>query len=495
MSGETYIDVLLYSRRKTLIGLQFLFLVIALGLSILLSFTLSNYLDGRGVQDTTLSTMILGLYLFDLVAVIFFLDYFFTIGIFYSVKIRVAGIVVFIGITLAFLFSLVSIRHSDTLNVELVSLLYFISATASVGVGVYFLLNSSSRDSETDIRRRFEEIRQKITQTPMVELKIDEALDRGMRWIINQQRDDGTWGYERPLYETSEVGRMFLLTRKSPNYSWTKVVDGVEEMRNVEQVYYLVLEALETANISETYESLVPPLFTLTVNHEIINFDDIAILEQRAKLANFSEWDFVNELEKKEIKGKKDIPSLAALGPILKYMEDYEGAQIVADIISNTFNIILSRSVKRFSNIEDDTEIPMHIIGILYNALVEMMEREPYSKRPDLYEETDSSLPNLDFGPTIDGSRITSQAQLIRVREYLEKNQEIDGSWDGSIAATSECLRALIHTDSVEKEAAKFAVYFLLAQQKPDGSWNGDIVLTSQVIKALWEVKSKIIIV
>ncbi len=495
MSGETYIDVLVYSRKKTLVGLQFLFLLIALGLSILLGFTLSNYVAGRGIQDNALSTLILVLYFFDLLAVIFFLDYFLSIGIFYELKIRIAGAVIFLGTTFSFLFSLLSIRYGDSINVELVSLLYFVSAIASIGSGVYFLINSTSRDSESDIRKRFEEIRQNVTQIPMASLKVENALDKGYRWIINQQRDDGTWGDVKPLYETSEVGRMFLLTKKPPSYSWTKVVDGVEELRNVEQVYYLVLEALETATISETYESLVPPLFTLTVNHEIINFDDIAILEQRAKLANFSEWDFVSELEKKDMKGKKEIPSLAALGPVLKYMEDYEGAQIVADIISNTFNIILSRSVTRFSNIEDDTEIPMFIIGTLYNSLVEMIEREPFSKRPDLYEESDTSLPSLDFGPTVDAGRITSQAQLIRVREYLEKNQEIDGSWDGSIAATAECLRALIHTDSVEKDAAKLAVYFLLAQQKSNGSWNDDIVLTCQVLKALWEVKSKIIIV
>lgn len=406
-----------------------------------------------------------------------------------------AGIVIFIGTSLAFLFSILSIQYNEMINVELVSLLYFISTTASIGVGVYFLVISSSKDSETDIRKRFGEIKEKIAQIPMASLKLDDALDKGFRWIINQQRADGTWGNTNPLYETSEVGRMFLFTKKGPNYSWTKVVDGVEEKRNVEQVYYLVLEALETATISDSYYSLVPPLFTLMVNHEVVNFDDIAILEQQAKLANFSEWDFVNDLEKKDIKGTKEIPGLIALGPILKYMEDYEGAQTVADIISNTFNIILSRSVKRFSNIEDDTEISKHIIGLLYNSLVEMMEREPYSKRPDLYEEMDTSLPNLDFGAPIDGSRITSQAQLIRVREYLEKKQEIDGSWDGSIAATAECLRALVHNDSVEKESAKFAVYFLLAQQKSDGSWNGDIVLTSQVLKALWEVKSRIIIV
>ncbi len=494
MSEETYVDVLRYSSRRTLLGLNVILLIAGAVLASFIAFSLSNLLADNNIGDNILSFFVLMLYFFIFIMIVMFIEYFFSIGLFYSQKTRIAGFLVFIGISFSFGFSLALIKYTDKVNVELVSTLYFLSTLASLGNGVFFLLTASGPKTETDIRRRFDEIKEEIAEKKISDMKIDEALRRAERWIINKQRDDGTWGEKEPLFETASVGRMFLLTNRGPDYSWIKIVDGNEEMRTVEQIYYLVLEALETASIQETYQSLLPVLFTLTVNNEIINFDDIAILEQRAKLANFSEWDFVSQLEKKEAKLTKEIPPLVALGPIFKYMEDYEGAQIVADILANTFNIIMNRSVKRFASIEDDTEIPMLIIGALYNSLVELLEREPYSKAPEMYGNQQNTLDMLGISLPSQGGKIKAEVRLGRVREYLKSNQEIDGSWDGTITATAECLRAIAHGDSIESNEVKFATYFLIAQQKPDGSWNNDIVTTTQVIKALWAVQSRIII-
>ncbi len=494
MSDETYIKVLKYSGKRTLVGLQLFYLVVAVAFTVLITLTLSRIVQDSGIDDVGVSTLLLLQYLYILVTLLMLAEYLLSLGIFYNYKTRVVAIIYFLAISLSFVFSILIIPYADVLNIEIMSALYFLAIMSSSTIASYFLWISFKPDEEADLMMKFQELKDQLRNLSVADLKIAEALDKANRWIINKQRGDGTWGDQMPLYETSEVGRMFLLTNRGLNYSWIKVVDGVEEKRSLEQVYYLVLDALETAMISDSYQSLVPLLFVLTVDNKNVSFDDIALLEIKAKLANFSEWDFVNSLENKETIMTNEVPSIVALGPIFKYLGDYEGAQLIADIMANTFNIIVNRSIKRFSNIQDDTEIPSYFIGLLYNSLVEMLERKPYSEAPELYGEGDQDFPALALGFGQSDRRITVETRLKKMREYLESKQGIDGGWEGSIGATAECLRAIVHQEPIEREVVKLAVFFLLAQQRADGSWNEDIVLTCQAINALHAVKSNIII-
>jgi hypothetical protein len=214
-------------------------------------------------------------------------------------------------------------------------------------------------------------------------------VERSIKWLQFQQRDDGIWGEENPLYETSEVLRTFTQTEQGINFSWKRIVGGQEEVRTVEQTYYLVMEALDTANIEPNYEMLAPVLAIAEINPKFVNLNQEVFLEFKDDLSVLSEWEFVKSLENyaEGTSMVTDIPIIFPMSQIFYHVKDYEKAQHAADVFSSTFDILIRRSQTRFALQTNEKEISNYLLGKMYNSLVLMLRGKKSAGGESVFSE------------------------------------------------------------------------------------------------------------
>ncbi len=488
MSGnESYSKVLNYSRKRTIESLEIIYLVVTVGFNLVITQSMVNSLGSKGELVGLPFYALYFEYFVIILLLLTFLDEFFKFGMFFSIKNRVVAILLLTGAVSTFLFS-IGLQTNNTQNLELLSLLYFVNIMSTVIAAGYFLLNSQSKSETTHLISQFKDIKEELKRIPLSDLKIDELIQRAEKWLFSKQDTSGTWGEKNPLYETSEVGRLFVDLKKPLSYSWTQIVNGEQETRTFEQIYYLVLDVIEKIDIEPTYEKLIPLLFILNVDPKNAAFNDEQLAEITKLMFDFSEWDFVNEIQSKEFLASGKLPYIPVLGPIYKLLGQMEPAQLLADIIANTFNIVLNRSITRFNVTAQEENISNLFLGLLFNSLIEMTtDNEPIVEiKPSKDEGFAFDLPSFS------DTELRIETRLEKVKEYIRNQQGIEGGWDNSVYATALCLRSVIHNDSVERDVVKYAVYFLGAQQESNGSWNNDIAITCEVLKTLHKINSQI---
>jgi hypothetical protein len=303
---------------------------------------------------------------------------------------------------------------------------------------------------------------------------------------------------------------------KGLKYSWKTVIDGKEETHTVEQTYYLVLEALDTAIVEPTNEMLIPVLGIAEIDPSFVDLNNEVFEEFKEDLSRFSEWEFIKEIQRFDDTSTAqldDIPIIFTMAKLFYQKQEYEVAQKCADIFANTFGILINRASTRF-NISNEKEISNNILGKMYNALVDLLRKpklleaipesgiaEPTGVPdvaltagiPDL-----SDLDSFDEGIELDSipeepeSQIKIGTSLASIRNYIQEMQSIDGSWSGNIEYTAECLASVSDQESPESEYIKAAVHYILALQDKNGSWQNDIVLTAKVTKVLHQINQTI---
>jgi hypothetical protein len=379
---------------------------------------------------------------------------------------------------------------------------------------------------------KLNEIQLNISKMPLSTLGSSSAEERAIKWVQFKQRADGIWGENNPLLETSEVLSMFYFTGRGLDYSWKSIVNNVEEVHTVEQTYYLVLEALDTAAREPTYESLLPLLTVSEINPESVELNDEIFEEFKENLSQYSEWEFVKDIERYDEGDDRtsEIPIIFIMARLFFIKGDLEVAQQCIDIIANTFGILINRSATRFTVIQDK-EVSRRILGLMYNTMIRLVrgkqipQQKPESTSAEQVSKAskrDSDMPDTSFladmsfeddigtstdveydMPSIPGMEIedslipttTSESEsrgqlqvstsLAAIRNYLRSKQQIDGSWGGRIDITAECLHAVLDQESVETDFIKSGLHYLLALQEKNGSWQDDVVLTAKVLKIL----------
>jgi hypothetical protein len=184
-------------------------------------------------------------------------------------------------------------------NSDLLAILTLINTLfAAIIVSFYLTTSTPSREGKDEMIQKLGEIQQNISKMPLSTLGSVSAEERSIKWIQFKQRSDGIWGENSPLLETSEVLSMFYFSGRGLDYSWKSIASGIEEVHTVEQTYYLVLEALDTAAREPTYESLLPLLTVAEINSETVQLDDEIFDEFKENLSQYSEWEFVKDLER-----------------------------------------------------------------------------------------------------------------------------------------------------------------------------------------------------
>jgi hypothetical protein len=331
------------------------------------------------------------------------------------------------------------------------------------------------------------------------------------------------------------------------NYIWKSIESGREVVHKLEQTYYLLLESIENIQLEPTHEILKSLLTIGMIDRDYIHPDiedkmahdskielkaqlKVILNEYNERLAFQTEWDFVSNLEKidKHELSFEEIPPIFTFVRLFHLFEDEETTQKITDLITNTFGILINRSDKRFTQM-DERIISDVILAKMYHSLrIIVMKPQSLAILPtetmfdeviEEKEEEDLLLPNLDnlmsdddFGlPSTDfldalsddgapgstvkpeKSNIRLNASLSSIRKFIRERQLIDGSWASRIDTTAECLRVIIHNEAIEEIQVKSAVNYLLALQLADGSWQEDILLTTRVLKSLNEVNKKLL--
>ena len=495
----------------------FLSLIIVIGLSII---TNSRT---KGLWGTVLFALSI---LYVIAMLLAFIDYAVGLGIFKNIGLFVFGVLLLLSVIISSIvsFSADSVFAGSSGRSILAVLTLIYTFYSSVVAFYYMTTSSPSREGRDTMITRLSEIQKSVEKTPLGELGTTNSEARALKWIQFKQRKDGIWGESNPLLETSEVLRMFYFSGKGMQYSWKSIIDGNEEIHTVEQTYYLILEALDTAAKEPNYNSLLPLLIVAEIDSNAIQLSDEIFNEFKEELDQYSEWEFIKDLEKYDEKHdvNSEIPIIFIMAQLFYIKGEYEYAQKCADVIANTFAIIINRSNARFSQVQNK-EISSRLLGLMYNTLLRLVRGKQIKSEPvhsletvDLSSPKDDDLPDTDFlsdfsfdndndqdfvipampGMDIDSASSDSTSQvpsqqiklgtsMASIRNYLRSKQQIDGSWGGRIDITVECLRAVSDQEATESEYIKSGVQYLLALQEKNGSWQDDISLTSRVITIL----------
>jgi hypothetical protein len=468
--------------------------------------------------------------LYSLMLIISFFDYTFNLGLFHENGLYYSSAVILVAVVISVIMSLGSSTFfPDSNSEDLLALLSLINLIVNSGIITYFITTlTPTREGKEEIIQKLAEIRKEIAAIPIADLKSESSVDRAIKWIQYQQRSDGIWGENNPLYETSEVLRMFINVKKNMDYSWKTVVNGTEEVHTIEQTYYLILEALDTASIEPNNEMLIPVLGIAEIDPQHIDINNEVYDDFKESLIRFSEWEFIKEIERFDDGLRiEEIPIIFAMSKILQLKGDHEVAQKCADIFANTFGILINRAATRF-NITNEKEISTIILGKMYNAIISLVRKDQklsyqmqtideIPAQTDEAPADDIDLSSLDFDFSADTSSdvisdefslpdfsdmspdLTSDepqvkigTSLAAIRNYIRSKQSIDGSWSGNIEFTAECLLAVSDQESSESEYIKSAVHYLLALQEKNGSWQDNVALTAKITKVLDRINQKI---
>ena len=398
--------------------------------------------------------------------------------------------------------------------------------------------------------KSFLKVKEGLKEKSISDLGLERAIKRGTKWLLSAQRRDGLWKQKNPLYETSEILETLHNEGSGLKLSWKRTFDGNPEVRNVEQIYYILLDELSVTNFAVDFENVYPRKVTgsLSLSIDKTNVNDVAEAEKLFKsivaldddtyeelkrnLHLTSPWDFISQLEATQREGEKiEPPYFLALGAFAMLRHEVEVAQHVADVFSETFNIIISRAKSRFNLRGEDTELPSFILGMMYNALTEIVkvnkqvltkkdmmvssERTVSTEDSEFLDDASDlslDLPGIDFekqtlSPFYDAQedtnrydkaseneRVAIDARLSRIRRYIRDKQQVDGSWDGGVFATIECLKAISHNEIVEDDDIKFALKYLLVSQDSNGSWENDYVTTARALRTLQTILNNVVI-
>jgi len=563
MEDQSYVKVLEYRKRNAILSFNTLFFllteIILVGMTIIIGLLTK---DG-----TTATFLFVVMVVFILAFTTVFIDTFFNLNLFYP-KRNTIGII-FLMSAVGVVSVLISLDFIGWLfvnqNGETVTTFLFATLLIDVFMSYYFLYQAKSVGEDKTLIGKFEVIREELKLKPLSSLGLNVSIERALKWLQYEQSEEGYWHYTTPLYETAEILESIFLFKNDLSYQWQSIFNGVEETRTAEQVFYNVLDANNTSIFSENYFNLYPRKVIGFINAHIQNpkvssvenaiekirtftpVEDQRYSELLKKTAEISAWDFITELEKGSSDPDFEIPHLLVLGQIATLRMENDYAQAIADIISETFNIVLSRATTRFNMRGEKQDVSDLVLGLMYNSLIEMREYnrfmvkklddimrgkssapEPESPGipsiilPDL--ETPSSpedphadpsipgIPNIEDSsnnmvpnlPDLEDTPKESEEVLDRklsidlrlglARNHILKKQSFDGGWSSDALTTAECLASIAHNESVESEAIKMGVNFLLAIQKSNGSWNDDYVVTSRVLRTLMAIIKRVMV-
>ncbi len=531
-----YSKILKYQKKRygaslfdySVVGLSSIFIIT---LTILIASTANN-------STATILFLISAIYLLFLI--VGFVDYSSGMGLFRGIGLYFASGLVLIAVLISMYVSLAADTvfqgHSQSDLLAILTLI--LSLFGSIVVSYYLTASSPSRQGKDEMILKLNEIQQNISKMGLSTLGSVSAEERALKWIQYKQRADGIWGENNPLFETSEVLSMFYFTGRGLDYSWKSIVSGTEEVHTVEQTYYLVLEALDTAAREPTYESLLPLLIVSEINPDPSILQNEIFEEFKVNLDQYSEWEFVKDIERYDDSNLQtsEIPIIFVMAKMFYILGDNDTAQQCIDIIANTFGILINRSATRFTVVQDK-EVSSRLLGIMYNTIIRLVRgkqipieraniedlkmnvKDSDKSDPDMPDisfmadmdfddnsgpETNieydmPSIPGMDMdlgdplssmigGPDSEAepqSPIKLSTSLAAIRNYVRSKQQIDGSWGGRIDITAECLRAVLDQESAETDFVKSGLHYLLALQETNGSWQDDIILTSKVITIL----------
>ncbi|MDH5402972.1 MAG: hypothetical protein OEZ01_12445 [Candidatus Heimdallarchaeota archaeon] len=515
---QAYTRLLKFQNKRYGVASQdYIILLITLGITI---FTGNLIQKNASANFGTIMFGINGIFI--LILIMAFFDYASGIGVLHENGMIYSSIIILSSLAISVIIAI----FADTLfiiNQDLIGLLNLINLLFVSIISSYYIITATpKREGREEIIEKLKEIRRDVAKLSLGELGIDNAIDRGYKWILLSQKDDGIWGEEYPLYETAEVLRTLTAMGKERDFSWSSNVKGKQVTRTVEQIYYLVFEALESAVIEPKLEYLIPVISICEIDAQHISIDREIYKEFTDDLYESSEWDFVRSLElfDKSLSTYTDIPAIFAMAPIFYYKNNLEIAQKCSDIFTNTFGILINRASTRF-NIQGEKEIANLLLGIMYNSLITLIRGKRKATQDLIFQndfsdasnKTEFELPNFDDTsfelPDLDSSsfelpdfsaidkatessistqntdKIKVGISVASIRNFLRSRQSIDGSWDGKIDVTAECLQAVSDQESSESDFIKAAVQYLLALQEKNGSWQNDIVLTAKVVRSL----------
>lgn len=492
-------------------------------------------LIANNAESRTATTLFVVSAIYLIFLIIGFADYALGLGLFKGIGLYLASGLVLVAVLLSMFVSLwAETVFQDHSASDFLAILTLINTLfGSIVVSYYLTTTVPSREDRDEMIQKLNEIQQEISKMPLSTLGSANAEERAIKWIQYKQRADGIWGENSPLLETAEVLSMFYFTGRGLDYSWRSVVSNIEEVHTVEQTYYLVLEALDTAAREPTYESLLPLLTVSEINPEIIELNNEIFDEFRDNLSQYSEWEFVKDIERYDEGNirSNDIPNIFIMARLFYIKGQLEVAQQCIDIIANTFGILINRAATRFT-ITQDKEVSSRILGLMYNTMIRLVrgkqipvrEREQSSKAekvkkpskdemdmPDTsfladmsFDDDVESSGGVDYDmPSIPGmdmedslipdsnkeseatGKLKVSTSLAAIRNYIRTKQQIDGGWGGRIDITAECLHAVLDQESVETDFVKSGLHYLLALQEKNGSWQDDVVLTAKVLKIL----------
>ncbi len=520
---HAYTRLLKFQKKRYGVGIiDILILLLALFLMIGVTLLLTNSASGGG---GTLIFIVGTIY--TILLIIAFLDYSLNLGLFRENGMYYSSAIILGAVLYSVIISLFAGNlFPDNNRRDLLALFSLVNMLLNGGIISYYITTTTpTREGKEEMILRLSEMRKEISNVPIADLGSKQAVEKSLKWIQFQQRSDSIWGEKNPLYETAVILNMFTQMGKGIDYSWKAFVDGMEETHTVEQTYYLILEALDTASIEPSNEILIPLLAVTEIDNQFTDINHEVMIEFKESLDRYTEWEFVKDIQRFDETNERidEIPIILTMGKIFLLKMDYETAQKCADILANTFGILINRAATRF-NVTSDKEISNLLLGKMYNALVGLVR----IKTPTITENVGTSLDtsddfsvpdieNIDFDESMglsdldlgvpgltgladdlsidkqdnlddDRPQIRIGTALASIRGYIKEKQSIDGSWSGNLEHTSECLLAVSDQESSESDYIKSAVHYLLALQEKNGSWQNDIILTAKVASTLDQI-------
>ena len=541
--SDAYARILKFRNKKFGLSIRDIILFV---FTVIFAISIAIYLGSHAIGEYG-SLIFLIFALFLIVTILAFIDYASGIGIFKEKGVLYSSVIILLSVIISIVVTSLSStifnanQNTDTLALFLLLGLLFINAISSL----FILKSTPTREGREQMIARLNEIREEINESPISMLGSKEATVEAQKWLLRQYKG-GIWGEEQPMYETSEVLSSFLEMGNNLNYTWKSIESGREVLHKLEQTYYLLLETIENIQLEPTNEILKSLLTIGMIDRDYIHpdiEDKMAhdskielkaqlklILEEYNERLNFqTEWDFVSNLEKidKHELSIEEIPPIFTFVRLFHLFDDGITTQKIADLITNTFGILINRADKRFSQIGERV-ISDVILAKMYHSLrIIIMKPQSLAELPSetMFDEViekeeevedtllpgmidmddDFDLPSIDFlddltsdgesGSTVkpEKSDIRLNTSLSAIRKFIRERQLIDGSWASRIDTTAECLRVIIHNEAIEEIHVKSAVNYLLALQHADGSWQEDILLTTRVLKSLNEVNKKLL--
>jgi len=388
---EAYTKILKFQNKRYGLGIRDI-VIMLFGLLVITggTFWMASF------ATTAFSTILfIVLVIYILLLAITFADYALGFGLFNQNHIIYTGSIVIITVLFTVILTFFAesfFPNGSAENIPLVGMVIYLAGSFVIS---YFIMTATpTRQGRDEMIRKLNEIREEIEQIPVGKLGSKDATLRGLKWLQFQQRQDGIWGDDNPLYETSHVLRTFASMKSGLNYSWKRIVKGQEEIRTTEQTYYLVLDALDTAAIEPNYEMLFPFQTITEIDPDQVELDAEVFEDFKEELNAISEWEFVQSIE--DFDDSKfvpaDIPIIYPMSDIFYLKGNLTVAQQCADIFSQTFDILIRRSQTRFT-IQGEKEISNLLLGKMYGSLTTMLRgHQKINQNGDMMDmNTDSS--------------------------------------------------------------------------------------------------------